>query len=66
MKDTYTRVFVVLNEETMQIETKLTGKPRMFRSKDKANEWASERLEMWEVIKSVFMHSFIHHAPNQF
>lgn len=74
MSDRITKVFLVLNEETMEIaktnsldDNGMWVRPtaRMFATERDADLWARERFEMWDVICSNFKHKFIHHEPNQ-
>tara|TARA_R110002020_G_scaffold154529_4_gene334410 strand:- start:1079 stop:1576 length:498 start_codon:yes stop_codon:yes gene_type:complete len=68
-----TKVFLVLNEETMQIEKQTIGfnngfnmhqEPKMFETEKEANEWAAGQLEIWDVVKSHFEHNWIEHRQN--
>lgn len=64
-----TKVFVVLNEETLNIlhkydEEKNIMVPAVFDSWDDANMYAAERLELWDVLNVRFTHHFINHRPN--
>ncbi len=68
-----TNLFLVLNEETMQVEMFNTSSreeepkmvPRMFATEKEANDWASHTLNMWDVVNSHFEHEWLQHVPNQ-
>lgn len=68
-----TNVFVVLNEETMQIATQTIGlnegfamheMPKIFETEKEADDWAAMNLEIWDVKKSHFNHKWIEHKQN--
>lgn len=69
-----TNGFVILNEQDLTIvqqvqpddnEWKIKTEARVFWTEEDANDFASDRLEMWSVIHIHFKHKFIHHAVNQ-
>lgn len=62
-----TKLWVVLNEETLQIERQnVRGKaPAKFNTKQEANNWACERLNMWVAVKVHFNHRWLNHKVDQ-
>jgi len=63
-----TNLWVVLNEETLKIarETPLLGgRPAKFHSEKQANNWASERLNMWIAVKVHFNHRWLQHKVDE-
>ena len=59
-----TNIFVILDEETLEVLKNKHGIARKFRSGKKANEFAAERLEMWAILHLHFNHKFIQHKSN--
>tara|TARA_R110000751_G_scaffold293964_1_gene401745 strand:- start:54 stop:590 length:537 start_codon:yes stop_codon:yes gene_type:complete len=67
-----TNVFTILNEDKMEIvkqtirlkENIKYEMPMIFATEQEANEFASSKLEMWDVINSNFNHKFIQHNQN--
>jgi len=67
-----TNVFTILNEDRMEIvkqtirlkENIKYEMPMIFATEQEANEFASSKLEMWDVINSNFNHKFIQHNQN--
>ena len=58
-----TELFIVIDEATLK--TRLdeeTNEVAKFRTEKEADEWASQRLEMWSVFKVHFNHKFIEHT----
>ena len=60
-----TKVFLILNEQTMRIEVNEFGKARMFETYRTADEWATGELNMFDIVKSHFTHDMLHHESNQ-
>jgi hypothetical protein len=57
-----TKLFIVINEVTLKSSIdEETNEVAKFETEKQADEWASERLEMWSVAKIHFNHKFIHH-----
>ena len=68
-----TNVFLILNEETMEIVTQTIGlnngfamhkMPMLFSTEEEANDFAASNLEIWDVVKSNFNHKWIQHKQN--
>ena len=68
-----TKVFTVLNEDKMTIAQQTIAlnngldkhvMTAIFETEQQADRWASERLEMWTVVKSHFNHKWINHRQN--
>jgi hypothetical protein len=57
-----TKLFVVLNEETLNTMKGFGGKTAKFATEEEADRVASESLGMWVVVKVHFNHRFIHHT----
>jgi hypothetical protein len=57
-----TELFIVIDEATLQTKiNKKTKKVAKFKTKQDAEEWACQEVEMWKVVKIHFTHSFIEH-----
>jgi hypothetical protein len=57
-----TKLFVVLNEETLNTMKGKGGKTAKFETEEEADRVASESLGLWIVVKVHFIHRFIHHT----
>ena len=57
-----TKLFIVINEETLLTAKGKGNKTAKFETEEQANEWASQRLEVWRVFKVHFQHEHIHHT----
>ena len=57
-----TRLFVVLNEETLNTMKGKGGKTAKFKTRKEANEAASEKLALWSTVSVFFNHEFINHT----
>lgn len=65
MSDTLrTNVWVILDEELVQIVRNEEGQPRKFKSKKDADVWASHNLGLWVCINMNFIHTWLQHEPN--
>ena len=62
-----TKLWVVLNEETLQIERQNVGgkAPAKFNTEEQANNWASERLNMWVAVEIFFNHRWLNHQVDE-
>ena len=56
-----TKLFVVLNEETLNTMKGKGGKTAKFETEQEANRVASEKLNMWCVVKVHFNHEWLNH-----
>ena len=56
-----TKLFVVLNEETLNTMKGKGGKTAKFATEEEANMEAGGRLNMWTVVSVHFTHRFLHH-----
>ena len=56
-----TKLFIILNEETLNTMKGKGGKTAKFETKEEANIEAAGRLNMWVVVKVHFEHKFINH-----
>ena len=56
-----TKLFVVLNEETLNTMKGKGGKTAKFATEEEANMSAGGRLNMWTVVEVNFTHRFLHH-----
>tara|TARA_R100000900_G_scaffold38909_1_gene32097 strand:+ start:1758 stop:2141 length:384 start_codon:yes stop_codon:yes gene_type:complete len=59
-----TELYIVINEETLNTLKGKEGKTAKFTTREQADSFASERLEMWSVSKIHFKHKWINHTPN--
>jgi len=59
-----TELYIVINEETLNTLKGKGGKTAKFTTREQADSFASERLEMWSVSKIHFKHKWINHTPN--
>ena len=59
-----TELYIVINEETLNTLKGKGGKTAKFTTREQADSFASERLEMWSVSKIHFKHKWITHTPN--
>ena len=57
-----TELFIVIDEATLLTAKGKQNKTAKFRTEKEADEWASQRLEMWSVFKVHFNHKFIEHT----
>jgi hypothetical protein len=57
-----TKLFIVIDEATLLTAKGKQNKTAKFRTEKEADEWASQRLEMWSVFKVHFNHKFIKHT----
>lgn len=57
-----TKLFVVLNEETLNTMKGKGGKTAKFKCEKEANMVASEKLFMWSVVKVHFDHAWLNHT----
>ena len=65
MKYKTTKLFVVLNEETLEIMKDKNGKAQKFKTEKEADDSeAAGRLDMWTAVSVHFIHRFIHHEAN--
>jgi hypothetical protein len=68
MNTVNTKGFLILDEATFTIvkgKTKTSDNQALFfKNEDKANLFAADRLEMWQIIPVNFNHRFIHHETN--
>ena len=56
-----TKLFVVLNEETLNTMKGKSGWTAKFETKEEANMAAAEKLNMWVVVKVAFEHKYLQH-----
>jgi hypothetical protein len=59
-----TNVFLILDETTLEIVKGDDNQALKFSTQDEANEFASGRLDVWDVINSCFIHRRVQHIPN--
>ena len=59
-----TELYIVINEETLNTLKGKEGKTAKFTTREQADSFASERLEIWSVSKIHFKHKWINHTPN--
>lgn len=59
-----TELYIVINEETLNTLKGKEGRTAKFTTREQADSFASERLEMWSVSKIHFKHKWINHTPN--
>ena len=64
-KDYETNVFVVLNEETLEMLKCDSGRTLKFDTKEDANKYASRKLELWSVFQVAFKHPWIQHEADR-
>lgn len=57
-----TKLFVVLNEETLNTMKGKFGKTAKFETEQEANNVASAKLNMWRVVRVHFNHEWLHHS----
>tara|TARA_R110001632_G_scaffold219435_1_gene348967 strand:- start:563 stop:748 length:186 start_codon:yes stop_codon:yes gene_type:complete len=57
-----TKLFVVLNEETLNTMKGKRGKTAKFETEEEANMEAGGRLNMWVVVSVHFEHKFLQHT----
>ena len=62
----HTRLCIVMNLETLETLKHEEGKVATFYSRDHANEFASQNLNMWQVVEHDFWHPHLGHEPNTF
>ena len=58
----HTKIFVVLNEETLSIMKGKHNKVAKFPTEEAADLAASYKLNMWKVVEVNFKHEFLHHT----
>lgn len=58
-----TKVFIILDEHKLDT-VKDNEQTLCFETKADANNYASQTLELWNIIKVKFDHAFINHVPN--
>ena len=59
-----TELYIVINEETLNTLKGKGGKTAKFTTREQADSFASERLEIWSLSKIHFKHKWINHTPN--
>lgn len=64
MEKRTTNIWIIIDEEKLEILKDRNGNPKKFRTCEKANQWASDKLNMWAVFNVHFVHHFIHHKAN--
>jgi len=73
IKEVETNVFMILDEDKMEIVNQTIGlnngfakheMPMLFATKKEANEFAAGKLEIWDIVNSKFNHKFIQHKQN--
>ena len=57
-----TKLFVVLNEETLNTMKGKGGKTAKFETEQEADNAAAEKLNMWCVVKVHFNHEWLSHT----
>ena len=57
-----TKLFVVLNEETLNTMKGFGGKTAKFATEEQADRVASESLYFWTVVEVHFIHKWIQHT----
>ena len=57
-----TKLFVVLNEETLNTMKGKGGKTAKFETEQEANNAAAKKLNMWCVVKVHFNHEWLNHT----
>tara|TARA_R110002051_G_scaffold98296_3_gene168460 strand:+ start:2452 stop:2757 length:306 start_codon:yes stop_codon:yes gene_type:complete len=67
-----TKGYAILNEATLQIERStdtseatINENALLFETEQAAEEYASGKCELWQIIEIAFEHKFIHHNINQ-
>ena len=58
----HTDLFIVINERTLNTMKGFGGKTAKFKSMEQADEKASEKLDLWSVVRIKFRHDFIQHV----
>ena len=58
----HTKLFVVLNEETLNTMKGKCGKTKKFKTEESANWAAARKLNMWRTVEVNFEHKFLHHS----
>lgn len=56
-----TKLYIVLDEETLNTMKGKGNKTAKFKTFEEANNMASEKLEIWTVVEVWFEHSWIFH-----
>ena len=56
-----TKLFIVLNEETLNTMKGKGGKTAKFETEKEADRVAAGKLNMWVVVKVHFNHQWLHH-----
>jgi len=64
MKERITKVFIIIDEEPLEVVKNKEGETLKFKTAEEANDYASERFELWSVQCVYLSHRFIHHEPN--
>ena len=57
-----TKLFIVLNEETLNTMKGKGGKTAKFKTEKEADEAASEKLMMWTTVSVHFNHKWLNHT----
>jgi hypothetical protein len=58
----HTKLFIVLNEETLNTMKGKGGKTAKFSTKEEANMTAAGKLKMWVVVEIAFEDKWIQHT----
>ena len=59
-----TNLFIVLDEKSLNTLKGKGNKTAKFKTEAEADMFASEKLEVWTVVKVHFRHRFINHELN--
>jgi len=59
-----TQLYIVINEETLETLKDVYGVTAKFTTRKDADDFASERLELWSIKEIFFKHKWINHTPN--
>jgi len=59
-----TQLYIVINEETLETLKGEDGVTAKFTTRKDADDFASERLELWSFKEIFFKHKWINHTPN--
>lgn len=59
-----TNLYIIINEYDLTALSDNEGNTLKFKTEEEANEYASHRLEMWQIFHAHFNHKFIHHTIN--
>jgi len=58
----HTKLFIVLNEETLNTMKGKNGKTAKFNTENEADKIAAGKLNMWSVVEVNFVHKFLNHT----